>query len=146
MSVVHRSLVCDRVRSQVSLGLDGELSQLETRMIAAHLSRCADCAAFEEDVRAFTSELRAAPMEQLAHPIEIVRRPRRALPRVQIGIAAAFAVALLGALTQLVTPDADQAFATPQQYATYSQLSREVEQIIADGEAFSRRQGDAFPL
>ncbi len=68
MSVVHRSLVCDRVRAQVSLGLDGELSQLETRMIAAHLSRCADCAAFEEDVRTFTSELRAAPMEQLEQP------------------------------------------------------------------------------
>jgi predicted anti-sigma-YlaC factor YlaD len=145
MSVVHRSLVCDRVRAQVSLGLDGELSQLETRMIAAHLSRCADCATFEEDVRTFTSELRAAPMEQLEHPIEIVRSPRRALPRVQIGVAAVFAVALLAALTQLATPD-NQAFATPERYATYEQLSREVAQIIADGKAFSRHQGDAFPL
>jgi anti-sigma factor RsiW len=145
MSVVHRSLVCDRVRAQVSLGLDGELSQLETRMIAAHLSRCGDCATFEEDVRTFTSELRAAPMEQLEHPIEIVRSPRRALPRVQIGVAAVFAVALLAALTQLATPD-NQAFATPERYATYEQLSREVAQIIADGKAFSRHQGDAFPL
>jgi anti-sigma factor RsiW len=146
MSVVHRSLVCDRVRSQISLGLDGELSQLETRMVAGHLQRCADCAAFEEDVRAFTSELRAAPMEPLAHPIEIVRRPRRALPRVQIGVAAAFAVAVLGALTQVGAPENDQAFATPQQYATYEQLSREVAQIIADGKSFSRHQGDAIPL
>ena len=146
MSVVHRSLVCDRVRAQVSLGLDGELSQLETRMIAAHLARCADCAAFEEDVRTFTSELRAAPMEQLENPIEIVRSPRRALPRVQIGVAAAFAVALLGAMTQLVTPESDRAFASPQQYATNTQLSREVAQIIADGEAFSHHTGDAFPL
>ena len=79
-------------------------------------------------------------------PIEIVRSPRRALPRVQIGVAAAFAVALLGAMTQLVTPETDQAFASPQQYATTTQLSREVAQIIADGEAFSRHQGDAFPL
>ena len=146
MSVVHRSLVCDRVRSQVSLGLDGELSQLETRMIAAHLSRCANCAAFEEDVRAFTSELRAAPMEQLQHPIEIVRRTRRAVPRIQIGVAAAFAVALLGAVTQMVAPENDQAFATPRHYATNEQLSQEVAQIIADGKAFSRHQGDAFPL
>jgi len=146
MSVVHRSLVCDRVRSQISLGLDGELSQLETRMIAAHLTRCGDCAEFEEDVRAFTSELRAAPLEQLEHPIEIVRGPRRALPRIQIGVAAACAVALLAGLTQLVAPESDKAFATPEHYATYSQLSREVAQIIADGEAFSRHQGDAFPL
>jgi anti-sigma factor RsiW len=150
MSVLHRSVVCDRVRAQISLGLDGELSQLETRMIASHLARCADCTAFEEDVHAFTAELRAAPLEQPEHSIAstgVVRRPRRAVPRVQIGVAAAFAVAVLGALTQLVTPESDRgSFATPDRYATYEQLSREVDRIIADGRAFARHQGDAFPL
>jgi anti-sigma factor RsiW len=146
MSVVHRSVVCDRVRAQISLGLDGELSQLETRMIAAHLSRCADCASFEEDVRTFTSELRAAPMEPLEHPVVVLRPRRSPLPRVQIGVAAALAVALLGALTQLVSPESDQAYATPRHYSTYEQLSQEVAQVIADGRAFSRHQGDAFPL
>jgi anti-sigma factor RsiW len=150
MSVVHRSVVCDRVRAQVSLGLDGELSQLETRMLSAHLARCADCAAFEEDVRAITAELRAAPLEQLEHPISsagVVRRPRRrSIPRVQIGVAAAFAVAALGALTQVVTTEPDTTFASPQKYATYEQLSNEVDRIIADGRAFSRRQGNVFPL
>jgi anti-sigma factor RsiW len=145
MSVLHRPVVCDRVRAQVSLGLDGELSQLETRMIAAHLARCADCATFEEDVRAITGELRAAPLEQLEHPI-VVRTPRRSIGRVHIGVAAAFAVAVLGALTQVVAPENDPAFAAPHEYATYQQLSNEVDRIIADGRAFSRRQGEVFPL
>jgi anti-sigma factor RsiW len=150
MSVLHRPVVCDRVRAQVSLGLDGELSQLEIRLIAAHLARCGDCASFEEDVRAFTTELRAAPLEQLEHPISstgVVRRPRRAIPRVQIGVAAAFAVAMLGALTQVVAPESDRAaFATPERYASSQQLTREIRQIIADGRAFSGHQGEVFPL
>lgn len=145
MSVLHRSVVCDRVREQISLGLDGELSQLETRMIAAHLARCAECASFEEDVRGITAELRSAPMEQLDHPI-VVRRPRRAVPRVQIGVAAALAIAVLGALTQFVSPESDRAFAYPDRYGTYEQLSREVDRIIADGRAFSGHQGEVFPL
>ncbi len=146
MSVLHRSVVCDRVRAQVSLGLDGELSQLESRMISSHLARCADCASFEEDARAITAALRTAPLEQLEHPV-VVQRPRRALlPRVQIGVAAALAVAILGALTQVVAPEKDQTFAAPQYYATSEQLSREVARIIADGRAFAGHQGDAFPL
>jgi len=148
MSVVHRSLVCDRVRAQVSLGLDGELSQLENRMLASHLARCANCASFEEDLRAITAELRMAPLEQLEHPI-VVRRPRRSIARLQIGIAAAFVVAMLGALVQVVAPETrqnEQTFAAPDRYATNQQLSREVNQIIADGRAFSRGQGEVFPL
>ena len=145
MSVLHRPVVCDRVRAQISLGLDGELSQLETRMIASHLARCAECASFEEDIRGITAELRAAPMEQLEHPV-VVRRPRRAIPRMQVGVAAALAVAMLGALTQIVTPEQDQAFAAPERYTSYQQLSREVDRIIADGRAFARHQGEVFPL
>jgi hypothetical protein len=145
MSVLHRPVVCDRVRAQISLGLDGEVSQLETRLIAAHLARCGDCAAFEEDVLAFTTELRAAPLLQLEHPI-VVRKSRRAIPRVQIGVAAAFAVAMLGALTQLVGTERDGNLVAPERYATYQQLTREVDQIIADGRAFSRHQGEVFPL
>ena len=44
MSAVYPLSVCARVREQVSLELDGELSQLEQRMLAAHLERCAACA------------------------------------------------------------------------------------------------------
>jgi anti-sigma factor RsiW len=103
MSAVGASIACDRFREQVSLSLDGELSQLERRMLDAHLARCASCSAFADDVRAFTEDLRAAPLERLRRPV-VVQRPRRiGTARLQIGIAAAFALAALGLGTQLST-------------------------------------------
>ena len=148
MSVVHRSVVCDRVRAQISLRLDGELSQLESRMLESHLARCAECSMYEAGVGAVTAELRAAPLESLEHPI-VIRGPRRqvSLARVQIGVAAALAVAVLGAISQIGAPGtAAPASVSPDRYATYTQLTREVKQIIADGRAFSQRRGDALPL
>jgi anti-sigma factor RsiW len=95
-------MVCERVRGQVSVQLDGELSQLEQRMVAAHLERCADCSAFEASVRSFTEELRAAPAEVLQRPIDIRRRTRRiSFSALQVSAAATLAVAVLGVATQL---------------------------------------------
>lgn len=94
-------MVCERVRGQVSVQLDGELSQLEQRMVAAHLERCADCAAFEASVRSFTEELRAAPREAPRRPI-VVRRTRRvSFSTLQVSAAATVAVAVLGVVSQL---------------------------------------------
>jgi hypothetical protein len=55
---------CDRVRSQVSLDLDGELSMLERAMVSRHLERCAACSSFSDDVATFTRSLRDAPLEK----------------------------------------------------------------------------------
>lgn len=93
--------------------LDGELSQLEQRMVAAHLERCADCAAFEASVRSFTEELRAAPREAPRRPI-VVRRTRRvSFSALQVSAAATVAVAVLGVVSQLGStqqnvPDVDR--------------------------------------
>jgi anti-sigma factor RsiW len=93
-----RPRVCDRVRGQISVGLDGELSQLERLMIASHLERCAACGAYEAEVRAFTHALREAPLEPMARPVVIHRRRRHVGARVQVAAAAAVAVvALVGA-------------------------------------------------
>jgi predicted anti-sigma-YlaC factor YlaD len=146
MSAVPRTVVCDRVRAQISLRLDGELSQLESRMLAAHLDRCADCSTYEADVARITAELRAAPLEAMERPI-VIRRPRRVSAlRLQAGVAAALAVAALGAVTQLQVSADQPAFASPKRYPTSSQLTREVNQIIADGNAFGTLQGSALPL
>jgi anti-sigma factor RsiW len=146
MSLLHRPVVCDRVRAQVSLGLDGELSQLESRMVANHLARCAECAGFEADVLRITHELRSAPLEPLQHPLSLAgvvrRRSRISVSRVQVGVAAAVAVAMLGALTQITAGESKPAFATPARFDTSTRLAREVDQIIADGRAFSRRGGE----
>lgn len=97
-------MVCERVRGQVSVLLDGELSQLEQRMVAAHLERCADCAAFEATVSSFTEELRAAPFEVPRRPI-VVRRTRRvSISALQVGAAATIAVAVLGVVSQVGAP------------------------------------------
>ena len=105
LTITGQSVACERVRAQVSLEVDGELSHLERAMLAAHVLRCADCHAYRERVHAFTGELRAAP---LAHPTAhlLVRRPRRvaAVSRFQAGVAAAMAFAVVGVASQLAVP------------------------------------------
>jgi predicted anti-sigma-YlaC factor YlaD len=103
MTAVHQSLVCSRVREQVSLQLDNELSELERRMLDAHLARCADCSAYAHDVRTFTEELREAPLLALERPVVVARRGRHVAARLQIGVAAALAFAALGLGTQLAS-------------------------------------------
>jgi anti-sigma factor RsiW len=88
------SVVCDRVRAQVSLALDGELSQLEQRMLSSHLLRCPECSAYQSDVESFTRSIRSAPLEQLRRPVVIERRRRYVAVRLR-ATAAAAAVALV---------------------------------------------------
>jgi predicted anti-sigma-YlaC factor YlaD len=105
---MHRtghSVACDRVRAQISLELDGEISQLERALVSAHLRRCADCHAFRERVRGFTTEFRAAPL--VRPPADLhVRRPRRisVVARYQAGVAAAMALAIVGVAAEIAAP------------------------------------------
>ena len=129
MSNVRPSLICDRVRSQVSLELDSELSQLERAMVAAHLERCSDCREYESDVTAFTRVLREAPLERMESPV-VVHRPRRAIAaRLQAGVAAAVAIAALGAASQ-VAPEGQSPARSPSesrqiQYPSQGQIQGE---------------------
>lgn len=146
MTVVPRSVTCDRVRSQISLRLDGELSQLESRMVNAHVLRCPECRAFETGAALVTEQLRAAPLEPLAQPV-VVRRPARTwVARAQFGMAAALALVFFGAAAQFADRPSESTFGQPARYDTTLQLEREVQQIIADGRAFSKRAGDVTPL
>jgi anti-sigma factor RsiW len=77
--------ICDRVRGQISLELDGELSQLERAMVASHLRRCPSCAAFRVNAMSFTHALRTAPLEALGRPVEVPSLRRRALAEVRFG-------------------------------------------------------------
>lgn len=122
------------MREQVSLRLDGELSQLEQRMVAAHLERCADCHAFEVSVREVTEALRMAPLESPRAPI-LVRRTRRVSVSVaQLSAAAALAVAVLGALSQVGVPGSQdpavgRRLSTANLFKTSWQPEREIAQI-----------------
>jgi anti-sigma factor RsiW len=109
MSAVYPQVVCTRVREQVSLELDSELSQLEQRMLAAHLERCAECAVYAADVRRITERIRSAPLHTMRRPVIVRRHRSLAATRLQIGAAAALALAALGLGTELaVAPDARQ--------------------------------------
>jgi anti-sigma factor RsiW len=129
MRKVRPSVICDRVRSQVSLELDGELSQLERAMVAAHLERCPDCRAYESEVTAFTRLLRQAPLKEIESPV-VVRRPHRTIAaRLQAGVAAAVAVAALGAASQ-VAPEGEDPARSPSesrqiQYPSQRQIQGE---------------------
>lgn len=109
MSAVYPLSVCARVREQVSLELDDELSQLEQRMLTAHLERCGACTIYADDVRDLTERMRSAPLHTMRRPV-VVRRQRSIMTtRLQIGVAAAFALAALGLGTQLAaTPESQQ--------------------------------------
>jgi predicted anti-sigma-YlaC factor YlaD len=135
MNAVRSSLVCQRVREQVSLRLDDELSQLEERMLTAHLLRCSDCQGFEQSVRKFTQDLRAAPLERPRQPI-LVRRARRiSVTAAQISAAATLAVAVLGVLSQVGLPntqDPASRSTTANLFKTSWQPERELAQIDAD--------------
>jgi anti-sigma factor RsiW len=78
--VARNSFLCDRGREWISLRLDGELSELAQKMLDAHLVRCPECRAFEEQAGGIALQLRAAPLEPLERPIEIVPRRHRLLP------------------------------------------------------------------
>jgi anti-sigma factor RsiW len=108
MSVAYPQTVCTRVREQVSLELDGELSQLELRMLATHLERCARCAAYATDVRDATERIRNAPDAVMQRPVVVRRRRPLTTVRLQVGVAAAFALAALGLGTQIASSTESQ--------------------------------------
>jgi predicted anti-sigma-YlaC factor YlaD len=105
MKRVRPSMVCDRVRSQISLELDEELSQLERAMVAAHLERCPECLAYQDEVGAFTQALREAPFERMSSPVAVRRARRYVAARLQVGVAAAVAVVALGVASQVATEE-----------------------------------------
>jgi hypothetical protein len=90
---------CERVRAWAALAPDGELSQLERRLLDTHLGYCEDCREFASGVAAVACSLRAAALHRPARllaPIPV--RPR--LVRVRAAAAAAAVAALALGIAQ----------------------------------------------
>jgi predicted anti-sigma-YlaC factor YlaD len=133
-------VVCERIRAQISLELDGELSELERRMLETHLLRCPACGAYSADVTDFTTMLRNAPLEQMRRAIHVHVSRRAAFARVHIGLAAAVAIAVVGSVLQLGLPafERDTTLARPSRFPTLTEGRNEMKQIVADGRDFKR--------
>lgn len=139
MEQVRPSMVCDRVRAQISAGLDDELSQLERAMIASHVERCAACREYEAGLTAVTGMLRSTPLEPIERPIAVrrIRRPVDVRPRLQVAAAAAAAAAVVlfaaSELSGTQALDPDPAFAPARSQVRYESPKQvELEQALLE--------------
>src|SRR5690242_8097126 len=94
---------CEQARFWASLGLDGELSELETAALDEHLQSCGSCRSFVANLTSTASMLRGAPLVEpppLARPALRRVRVRPSLIAVAAIVAiAAGAGSLLGTLS-----------------------------------------------
>jgi predicted anti-sigma-YlaC factor YlaD len=94
---------CERARECVSLRLDGELSEFEQALLAAHLARCELCRSFAAELEGVTARLRSAQLEPLEQPVALPRRRRLSSRPVEIAAAAALMLTALGVTGALRT-------------------------------------------
>ncbi len=133
MTPVHASpAICDRFRSQISLELDGELSQLERAMLEAHVLRCGDCRAFRAEVASLTRAMRESRPERFTLPVSVRRTRRLVTARLQAAAVAATALAVVGVSSQLAAhqprPGGSSALGDGQvaRFPTQAELDREL--------------------
>ena len=102
---------CTLAREQISLHLDGELSEIEQVALDAHLTGCVSCRAYGASVADVTAHLRLAPVEEPAFPVVLPHRARIGVPlRTAQVAAAAVVVAVFGFTAAGVTPGSERAF------------------------------------
>lgn len=90
------SLMCERARRWSSLRVDGELSQLESALLDAHLGGCHSCRAFAQGTESVAAVLATARLEEPAPFALNVPRRRRARRVFQsVAVATVVLVALL---------------------------------------------------
>jgi predicted anti-sigma-YlaC factor YlaD len=102
---------CERARAWVSLGLDGELSQVEQALLRAHVGRCTPCAGFARDLGGLTHRIRSTPLERPhGRPLEWGGMPARRrstgmhVLRLSAAVAAVVVAAGLGSLAGSLSP------------------------------------------
>jgi hypothetical protein len=95
MAMQPRGVLCDRARAWAALAPDSELSELERRLLGAHIDRCHACAQFALEVAAVAAALRGAALLPLPRPISVPAWRRRPVyARVQAVVAAAAVAAM----------------------------------------------------
>ncbi len=85
---------CLQAREAASARLDGELSELETARLTAHLRECVACSVYALELSAIADSLRSAELEQPQLDLTLLRR--RAVPGLRVAAAAAAVLAAAG--------------------------------------------------
>ncbi len=128
------AVLCERARTWAALAPDGELSELERKLLGSHVQRCGACAHFALEVAAVAAELRAAELRPLPRPLSVpIWRRRPVYARVRaVGAAAAVAVMALGIASRApLSPSAEGSANLPRVTDfTSTAAEREVELII----------------
>jgi predicted anti-sigma-YlaC factor YlaD len=93
---------CDRVRHWAALAPDGVLSQIEQRLLEAHVERCESCRTFADGVAGIAAMLRTAALEERERTVPFRasrRRPRFSFVRGVTSAAATIAVTTIAVST-----------------------------------------------
>jgi anti-sigma factor RsiW len=90
------SQLCGRARAWASLRADGELSDLESALLEAHLGRCVECHAFALSAENVAAALRSMRLERPAPFVLAPAHPHRpgVIRTLQLAAAAAVVVAV----------------------------------------------------
>jgi predicted anti-sigma-YlaC factor YlaD len=94
---------CGLIRGHISAALDGELSEVDSARLEAHLGFCPECGAYSAGAGTTARLLRATPLEELGFPIALPNRRLAMARRLQVAVAAAALVATVGLSTVLGT-------------------------------------------
>jgi len=98
---------CERARAWSSLRVDGELSELQSALLDAHLGRCRSCSEFARGAEELSAALASARLEQPVQ-LELVLPPRgrlRALGRTALAAGAVAAASVAATLTGVSVSD-----------------------------------------
>lgn len=119
---------CERARSWASLRVDGELSELESALLDAHLGRCRSCRAFARGAEHVAAALASARLERPVQLALIVPRRGRIAAVVRTGVAAASvaAAAVAAAFIGLGSPDGTARAVRPVAMVTSSDSPNEL--------------------
>jgi predicted anti-sigma-YlaC factor YlaD len=90
---------CMSAREAASARLDGEVSELDTARLDAHLFACPACRAYASAIAGVAAELRAAPLERPSVELDVAPPGITPLRRRMPVAAAGAAVALVAAVT-----------------------------------------------
>ena len=87
---------CDQIRELYSASLDGELSELDSARLDAHLATCTRCSAYAATTATASQIVRHTPLEQPTFPVVIPGRRVAVARKLQVVAAAAAVTVTIG--------------------------------------------------